>query len=66
MNLHKDEVWVCLEPCCRAEIVVRRGANPDCPGNFNLRCCCGKEMVREDQLQHATPHHATHHAAKKA
>ena len=43
MNLKQNEVYVCLEPCCRAEIVVRKGADPTCPGKFALRCCCGKK-----------------------
>lgn len=63
MNLKTGEVWICQEPCCKAEIVVRRGANPDCPGNFNIRCCCGKEMVREQTTQTKEPALA---GAKKA
>ena len=55
MNLKQNEVYICTEPCCKAEIVVRRGANSECPGNFNIRCCCGKDMVREDKLQYAEP-----------
>ena len=54
-NLKQGEVYVCLEPHCKAEIVVRRGADPSCPGKFALRCCCGKEMVREDKLVFAAP-----------
>jgi hypothetical protein len=56
MNLRKGDVYLCTEPCCRAEIVVRRGADAVCPGNFTLRCCCGKEMVREDLLKKVTRH----------
>jgi hypothetical protein len=55
MNIKQGEVYVCTEPKCKAEIVVRRGADSTCPGNFNVRCCCGKEMVREDKLQYAEP-----------
>jgi hypothetical protein len=55
MNIKQNEVYICTEPCCQAEIVVRKGANPACPGNYNIRCCCGKEMVREDQLVFAKP-----------
>jgi hypothetical protein len=62
MNLKQGEVYICLEPCCKAEIVVRRGADPTCPGTYTIRCCCGKEMVREDQLVYAEPKRA----AKKA
>ena len=65
MNLKTNEVWVCLEPCCRAEIVVRKGANPECPGNFMLRCCCGKEMVREEMLELATPRTAAKETGAK-
>lgn len=55
MNLKQGEVYICTEPCCKAEIVVRRSADPACPGKFTLRCCCGKEMTREDQLAFAKP-----------
>lgn len=55
MNLKKGEVYICTEPNCRAEITVRRGADSTCPGKFNIRCCCGKEMVLEKSLQHAEP-----------
>jgi hypothetical protein len=55
MNLKEGEVYICLEPCCKAEIVVRRGADLTCPGEYTIRCCCGKEMVREDQLAYAEP-----------
>ncbi len=53
MNLKKGEVYICTEPSCKAEIVVRRGADSACHGKFNVRCCCGKEMVREDSLKKA-------------
>ena len=55
MNIKQGEVYICTEPTCKAEIVVRRGADSKCTGNFNVRCCCGKEMVREDKLQHSEP-----------
>ena len=58
MNLKQGEIYVCTEPCCKAEIVVRRSADPSCPGKYNIRCCCGKEMVREDQLVLAAPKRA--------
>jgi hypothetical protein len=45
MNVKKGEVWVCKESYCAAEIEVLRGANTTCHGKFNLRCCCGKDMV---------------------
>jgi len=48
MNLKKDEVYVCKEPYCRAEIKVIRGADTTCHGNFTLRCCCGKDMVLQE------------------
>ena len=53
MNLKTGEVYICTEPCCRAEIVVRRAADTSCPGKFKVRCCCGKDMAREDLLQPA-------------
>ena len=62
MNLKQGEVYICTDPCCKAEIVVRRGADPACPGKFTVRCCCGKEMVREDQLAYAEPRRAVKRA----
>lgn len=44
MNLHKGEIWTCETPYCGAEIEVVRSAKDNCPGNFTVRCCCGKEM----------------------
>jgi hypothetical protein len=55
MNLKKGEVYICTEPYCKAEIEVRRGAEATCHGKYVVRCCCGKEMVREDQLEFARP-----------
>jgi hypothetical protein len=55
MNIKQGEVYICTEPNCKAEIVVRRGADSKCPGKFNVRCCCGNEMVREEKLQYAEP-----------
>ena len=55
MRIKTAEVYICLEPCCRAEIVVRRGADLACPGKYAIRCCCGKEMVSEDKLAYAEP-----------
>jgi hypothetical protein len=50
MRLRAGEVYVCTEPNCKAEIVVRKSADNACQGKFELRCCCGKEMAREDRL----------------
>ena len=58
MNIKEGEVYICTEPYCRAEIVVRRGADTTCHGKYEIRCCCGKEMVREDKLQFAEPKRA--------
>jgi hypothetical protein len=58
MRLKRGEIYICTEPCCRAEVEVRRDADPDCPGKYTLRCCCGKEMVREEQLIYAEPKRA--------
>jgi hypothetical protein len=55
MKIKEGEVYICTEPTCAAEIVVRRSAKPACEGKHTLRCCCGKEMTREDQLQYAEP-----------
>ncbi|MBI4465749.1 MAG: hypothetical protein HY647_13680 [Acidobacteria bacterium] len=62
MSLKKGEVYICTEPSCKAEIVVRRGADSTCHGKYSLRCCCGEEMVREDQLAHAEPKRAAKRA----
>jgi hypothetical protein len=62
MNLKQGEVYICMEPCCRAEVEVSRGADASCPGKYTLRCCCGKEMVRQDQLVYAKPKRATKQA----
>jgi hypothetical protein len=59
MNLQKGDVYVCLEPCCKAEILVTKGADPSCPGEFTVRCCCGKEMVLEENLAGAKPQAAS-------
>jgi hypothetical protein len=45
MNVKKGEIWVCKEPYCAAEIKVLRAADTKCHGTFDLRCCCGKDMV---------------------
>ena len=55
MKLEQGEAYICTEPNCRAEIVVRRGADATCAGKYIVRCCCGKEMAREDQLAYAKP-----------
>lgn len=51
-NLKKDEIWVCKEPYCAAEIKVLRAANTSCHGNFTVRCCCGKDMARKEETEH--------------
>ena len=55
MNLKKGAVYICTEPYCKAEIEVRRGADSTCHGKYNIRCCCGKDMVHEESLQRAEP-----------
>ena len=55
MNLKKGEVWACSEPCCRAEIEVKRAADSACPGKFTIRCCCGKDMVLKESLVRVEP-----------
>ena len=62
MNLNEGEVYICTEPDCGAEIVVRRSAKPSCRGEYVIRCCCGKEMVREDKLKYAEPQRAAKQA----
>jgi len=53
MNLKKDQIWVCTEPQCQAEIQVLRSANSTCHGKFTLRCCCGKDLVPKESMEHA-------------
>ena len=53
MNLKTGEVHICTEPGCRAEVVVRRGADTTCPGKFKVCCCSGKDMAREDTFEPA-------------
>ena len=62
MLLKQNEVYICTEPTCEAEIVVRKGAKTACEGKYVVRCCCGKEMVREDRLQFAKPQRAAKQA----
>jgi hypothetical protein len=54
MNLKKGQIWVCKEPQCEAEIEVLRSANSTCHGNFTLRCCCGKDLVPRESMEHAS------------
>ncbi|MFH1303673.1 MAG: hypothetical protein ABIK07_21665 [Planctomycetota bacterium] len=49
MPLKKGEKYRCPDPKCGCEIEVTQGAAPDCGGNENPRCCCGKEMVRVEE-----------------
>jgi hypothetical protein len=62
MKLKQGETYICTEPGCRAEITVRRGADSACPGKYVVRCCCGKEMAREDLLVFAKPKGAAQRA----
>ncbi len=55
MNLKQGEVYVCMESYCGAEIEVRRGAESTCHGKYTVRCCCGKDMVRQDKLELVKP-----------
>lgn len=53
MNLKKGQIWICTEPSCQAEIEVLRSANSTCQGKFTLRCCCGKDLVPKETMEHA-------------
>ena len=64
MNLQKGEIYVCIEPYCGAEIEVIRGARSICRGEFDLRCCCGKEMVRKETLEELEEHAGAAHAGR--
>jgi hypothetical protein len=57
-NLKKGEIWVCKEPYCAAEIEVTRSANGACHGNFTVRCCCGKDMTRQEAVEGRETVHA--------
>ena len=52
MNLKKGQTWVCMEPICQVEVEVLRSANSTCHGKFALRCCCGKDLVLKESLEH--------------
>jgi len=47
MALKKGEIYRCSDAQCGCEITVTHGANPDCRGNQNPRCCCRKEMAKK-------------------
>jgi hypothetical protein len=47
MALKEGETYRCPDAKCGCEITVTHSANPDCKGNQNPRCCCGKEMMRK-------------------
>ena len=47
MALKQGEVYRCPDTQCGCEITVTHSASPDCRGNQNPRCCCGKEMVKK-------------------
>lgn len=46
MAFKKGEKYKCPDPNCGCEIEVTKGASPDCGGNENPRCCCGREMQK--------------------
>jgi len=56
MNLKEGQIWICKEPGCQAEIEVLRSAKSTCHGKFALRCCCGKDLVLKEGMEHAGPH----------
>lgn len=47
MALKQGDVYRCPDAQCGCEITVTHSANPECRGNQNPRCCCGKEMVKK-------------------
>lgn len=47
MAFKKGDVYRCSDEQCGCEITVTHSASPDCRGNQNPRCCCGKEMVKK-------------------
>ncbi len=46
MPLREGEIYRCPDPNCGCEITVTKGAPPDCKGNEQPRCCCGKQMEK--------------------
>ncbi len=56
MNVKEGQIWICTEPSCQAEIEVLRSAKSTCHGKFTLRCCCGKDLVLKESIEHAGPH----------
>lgn len=47
MALKQGDIYRCPDVGCGCEITVTRSAHPNCQGNQNPRCCCGKEMVKK-------------------
>lgn len=47
MALKQGGLFHCPDTERGCEITVTRAANPDCKGNQNPPCCCGKEMVKK-------------------
>ena len=48
MPLTKGEVYVCPDDTCGCEITVTKSAPPDCEGQQNPTCCCGKTMIQKN------------------
>lgn len=44
MAFHEGEVYRCPDPGCACELTVTKGAPPDCQGDRNPTCCCGRTM----------------------
>lgn len=46
MPFKQGEVYRCPDVSCRCELTVTKGAPPDCGGQQDPTCCCGKTMVK--------------------
>jgi hypothetical protein len=51
MPLKSGERYRCPDSQCGCEILVTKGASPDCSGKENPRCCCGKQMVQVEDSE---------------
>jgi hypothetical protein len=40
------EMYRCPDPACGCELTVTQSAPPDCAGQHNPTCCCGKTMQK--------------------
>lgn len=44
MAFREGELYRCSDPGCGCLLTVFKGAPPDCTGERNPTCCCGRTM----------------------